>query len=174
MIGMLTRSGVARRLGKSIATVRRMEGVELHPTRDERGVHRFDPDEVERIARDRAARAYGAPELAQRAKYLETLRGEREAEEADAEEERWWQEFRARQEAWRQEHEAREHAQRIREEQEAAVRERQRLNQENAELKATMRGQILDLLGSCSTRELKALGTDAVERLEDLADELDE
>lgn len=48
---MLTRSGVAKRLGKSLATVRRMEGVELHPTRDERGVHRFDPDEVEAVAR---------------------------------------------------------------------------------------------------------------------------
>lgn len=47
---MLTRGGVAKRLGKSIATVRRMEGVELHPVRDERGVHRFDPDEVEQIA----------------------------------------------------------------------------------------------------------------------------
>src|SRR5690606_14384846 len=47
---MLTRTGVARRLGKSIATVRRMEGVELHPTRDERGVHHFDPDEVDAVA----------------------------------------------------------------------------------------------------------------------------
>lgn len=42
--------GVAKRLGKSIATVRRMEGIELHPARDERGVHRFDPDEVEAVA----------------------------------------------------------------------------------------------------------------------------
>jgi hypothetical protein len=48
---MLTRSGVAKRLGKSIATVRRMEGIELFPTRDERGIHRFDPEEVERVAR---------------------------------------------------------------------------------------------------------------------------
>lgn len=48
---MLTRSGVAKRLGKSIATVRRMEGVELHPVVDARGVHRFNPDEVERVAR---------------------------------------------------------------------------------------------------------------------------
>ena len=49
---MLTRSGVAKRLGKSIASVRRMEGVELFPTRDVRGVHRFDPGEVGRVARD--------------------------------------------------------------------------------------------------------------------------
>lgn len=48
---MLTRSGVAKRLGKSIATVRRMEGVELHPTRGSNGVHLFDPDEVDAAAR---------------------------------------------------------------------------------------------------------------------------
>ncbi len=140
----------------------------------EKGVHRFDLDEVERVAREHAEHAYSAPEQSQRAKYLETLREERGAGEAESEEERWWQEFRARQEAWRQEHEARERARRLQEEQEAAERERRRLSRENAELKAAMRGQILDLLGSCSSRELKALGTDAVERLEDLADELDD
>lgn len=48
---MLTRSQVAKRLGKSIATVRRMEGSDLHPKRDERGVFQFDFDEVEAIAR---------------------------------------------------------------------------------------------------------------------------
>jgi len=44
---MLTRAGVAKRLGRSLATVRRMEGTELHPSVDDRGVHRFDPDEVD-------------------------------------------------------------------------------------------------------------------------------
>jgi hypothetical protein len=48
---MLTRSQVARRLGKSVATVRRMEGIELHPVCDGRGVYRFDAGEVERLAR---------------------------------------------------------------------------------------------------------------------------
>lgn len=48
---MLTRSGVAKRLGKSLATVRRMEGAELHPTRGSNGVHLFDPDEVDAVAR---------------------------------------------------------------------------------------------------------------------------
>jgi hypothetical protein len=43
---MLTRSQVAAILGKSVATVRRMEGVELHPKRNRAGVHLFDPDEV--------------------------------------------------------------------------------------------------------------------------------
>lgn len=49
---MLTRSRVAKRLGRSIATVRRLEGVELHPVRDERGVLHFDEDEVDAIAKD--------------------------------------------------------------------------------------------------------------------------
>lgn len=48
----MTRAQVARRLGKSIATVRRLEGVLLHPERDARGVHRFRVDEVERLAID--------------------------------------------------------------------------------------------------------------------------
>jgi len=47
---MLTRGQVAKRLGKSIATVRRLEGRELHPRRDAKGVLRFDRDEVEAVA----------------------------------------------------------------------------------------------------------------------------
>src|SRR5215471_18614202 len=47
---MLTRGQVAKRLGKSIATVRRLEGVELHPQRDAGGVLRFDAREVQRVA----------------------------------------------------------------------------------------------------------------------------
>jgi hypothetical protein len=47
---MLTRAQVARRLGKSIATVRRLEGEQLHPTRDAAGIHQFDAAEVERLA----------------------------------------------------------------------------------------------------------------------------
>lgn len=47
---MLTRSQVARRLGRSLATVRRAEGRVLHPTVDVRGVHRFDAAEVDALA----------------------------------------------------------------------------------------------------------------------------
>ncbi len=47
----MTRGQVAKRLGKSLATVRRIEGVLLHSTQDSQGVHRFDPDEVETLAR---------------------------------------------------------------------------------------------------------------------------
>jgi hypothetical protein len=46
----MTRQQVARRLGKSLATVRRLEGALLHPTRDSRGIHRFDNEEVEALA----------------------------------------------------------------------------------------------------------------------------
>jgi hypothetical protein len=48
---MFTRASVAKRLKRSIATVRRMEGRELHPWTDNRGVHHFDRDEVEELAR---------------------------------------------------------------------------------------------------------------------------
>jgi hypothetical protein len=46
----MTRKQVAVRLGKSIATIRRIEGSLLHPARDDRGVYRFDRDEVEALA----------------------------------------------------------------------------------------------------------------------------
>lgn len=48
---MLTRTQVARRLGKSLATVRRLEGGQLHPHVDANGVHRFEVREVELLAR---------------------------------------------------------------------------------------------------------------------------
>ena len=48
----MTRQQVAKRLRKSLATVRRLEGVRLHPIQDGRGVHRFDPAEVEALAKD--------------------------------------------------------------------------------------------------------------------------
>jgi hypothetical protein len=50
---MLTRSQVARRLGRSVATVRRLEGSILHPHIDGDGVHRFDESEVRQVARSR-------------------------------------------------------------------------------------------------------------------------
>lgn len=45
--GSLTRSKVARRLGVSVTTLRRMEGTLLHPQTGEGGVRMFDADEVE-------------------------------------------------------------------------------------------------------------------------------
>ncbi len=46
----LTRAQVARRIGRSISTVRKLEGTLLHPERDSRGVHRFRSEEVEKLA----------------------------------------------------------------------------------------------------------------------------
>jgi glycine/D-amino acid oxidase-like deaminating enzyme len=45
----LTRSQVAVRLRRSIATVRRLEGHVLHPRRDARGTYQFSSDEVDRL-----------------------------------------------------------------------------------------------------------------------------
>jgi hypothetical protein len=60
---MLTRSAVAKRLGRSLATVRRLEGHELFPQCDARGVHWFDEAEVaavaQRVARGEATSARG-------------------------------------------------------------------------------------------------------------------
>jgi hypothetical protein len=47
--GKLTRAEVARRLGVSVTTLRRMEGTKLHPTRRADGVHVFDETEVESV-----------------------------------------------------------------------------------------------------------------------------
>ena len=46
----MTRGQVAKRLGKSLATVRRIEGVLLHSVQDTQGVHRFNADEVDALA----------------------------------------------------------------------------------------------------------------------------
>ena len=70
--GMLTRMQVARRLGKSLATVRRLEGSVLHPRRDANGIHRFNPAEVEHVAEE-AARS-PALQLLQKSAPLEKKR----------------------------------------------------------------------------------------------------
>ena len=51
ILAPMTRQQVAKRLGKSVATVRRIEGVLLHPARDARGIRRFGDEEVEELAR---------------------------------------------------------------------------------------------------------------------------
>jgi hypothetical protein len=57
--GWLTRGQVARRLGLSVASVRRFEGSRLHPRCDEHGVWLFDPEEVRGLAAERARRDGG-------------------------------------------------------------------------------------------------------------------
>ncbi|HEY4181994.1 MAG TPA: hypothetical protein VGM90_34360 [Kofleriaceae bacterium] len=48
----LTRDDVAKRLGVSISTVRRLEGSRLHPLIDEKSVRRFKASDVERVAKE--------------------------------------------------------------------------------------------------------------------------
>ena len=63
---MITRAQVAERIGKSIATVRRLQsGGELTSCRDRRGVHRFDERDVAELVErysngERIAAARGA------------------------------------------------------------------------------------------------------------------
>ena len=59
---VMTRQQVADRLGVSVATVRRMEGKELHPTIGINGVRLFDPKEVETIALSRPTRGPAPPQ----------------------------------------------------------------------------------------------------------------
>lgn len=49
---MITRKQVAEKLGRSVATVRRLEGKRLHPKVSAQGVHLFHPDEVEEFAEE--------------------------------------------------------------------------------------------------------------------------
>jgi len=51
---LLTRTQVAKRLGISTSSVRRLEWDRLQPEVDDRGVHRFDPAEVDALATPRA------------------------------------------------------------------------------------------------------------------------
>lgn len=54
----LTRRQAAARLGKSIATIRRLEGTHLNP-RLVAGVYRFDPDEVDALRGESFPEAWG-------------------------------------------------------------------------------------------------------------------
>lgn len=52
----LTRDDVAKRLGISVSTVRRLEGSRLHPLVTDNGVRRFKPADVEEVAVSLAAK----------------------------------------------------------------------------------------------------------------------
>ncbi|MBX3155529.1 MAG: helix-turn-helix domain-containing protein [Deltaproteobacteria bacterium] len=51
-LAALTRDDVAKRLGVSISTVRRLEGTRLHPLIDDKSVRRFKASDVERLAKE--------------------------------------------------------------------------------------------------------------------------
>jgi hypothetical protein len=64
MPATMTRQAVAKRLGVSMATVRRLEGAQLHPAIGLDGVHRFDPAEVEAVAKTRPSKTQMVPSAA--------------------------------------------------------------------------------------------------------------
>jgi DNA-binding transcriptional MerR regulator len=51
-LAALTRDDVAKRLGVSVSTVRRLEGTRLHPVIDDKSVRRFRASDVERLAKE--------------------------------------------------------------------------------------------------------------------------
>lgn len=61
--GYLTRSQAARHLGVGVTRVRQLEQQRiLYPHRDWKGVHRFDPDDVEALRRERSRKGCKNPD----------------------------------------------------------------------------------------------------------------
>jgi len=59
--GKLTRASAAERLGVSISTLRRLEGIDIHPTTGPGGVRLFDPADVDALAQKRKPRPEVSP-----------------------------------------------------------------------------------------------------------------
>ena len=57
------REGAAKRLGISVATLRRYEGELLHPMKDGNGHHRFDPEDLRAAGPEVASGANGRRRL---------------------------------------------------------------------------------------------------------------
>jgi hypothetical protein len=168
MFGMMTRGQVAKRIGKSIATVRRLEGSQLHPKKDANGYMRFDPNEVERVAR--ALRQRKRRPLPSSFFPDASLEIDDDHEVEDPED----IQHRARMKQAEAEAEARaaaRRAERVRFEQEEERREAERLQ----DLQAHATQQLTDLsrlIDSCSPRELRMLSRDP--ELARLLDSLDD
>ena len=160
---MLTRSQVAKRLGKSIATIRRMEGTELFPTRDARGVYRFDPKEVDQVLQEcrTAPRATAKPH---RTRELQQARARIAELEEETESERVFDEFMRHDQEWREQREAQAHRD--------AEQERLRaLEEENDELRAARMAETVEFLQSLTPREVCALSDEEFEELIGLLDD---
>jgi len=159
-------------LGKSIASVRRMEGVELHPVRDERGVHRFDPVEVDQVAGLQAdARLGHGGELEELRAELGELR-QREEERSQREwEQQAEQQRRGMQERERQREALWQTEQRRRAE---LVAENTHLREElaaAAEL-AAARSELRQTVESLSQRDLERMSDAEQEELAELLEQL--
>ena len=152
---MMTRGQVARRLGKSIATVRRLEGTQLHPRRDASGVLRFDPNEVERVARalGRGGGAPGVPGM--RSRWFDALDDDEVEDPEDVEHRERLQKLEAEANAAAEARRAAEAERLRREEREEHARLRE-LQLHAARQLSSLSG----LIGSCSPRELRILSRD--------------
>ena len=163
---MLTRPQVAKRLGKSVATVRRMEGNELFPTRDERGIYRFDPDEVERVAQaDRTRLPRSTPH---RTAELDELHDRLAEVEAEREADRELEEMRRRHEEWRERHAAQQREREEQERHEAEAKRLHELQEEHERLQESIAQQKLEFAESLTRRDIARLDDDEFERLMDL------
>jgi hypothetical protein len=154
---MMTRAHVARRLGKSIATVRRLEGTELHPKVDDRGVNQFDPNEVERLATGGFGTSSRRPDSTPNSRaFLALSEGDDDRREADLENARLA---------------AGEYKQALdleRERSSAQQRTVQQLEDENDELREAVRACASLVLNSLDQSQLSDLGEDGIEALEQL------
>ncbi len=171
---MLTRGQVAKRIGKSIATVRRLEGVEFHPKRDAGGVFRFDPREVDRVAaRLRQKRRGHVGTNGRSAWFNRSADMDDDLEQEDPEDRAHRERLRRQEEEFRAIDKERRQR---REEYERRQAEQIRAQAETARLDA-LRSRVVDdahdvarLLRSSSSRDLKRLRSDPdfVSALEDL------
>ncbi len=156
MFRMMTRGEVARRLGKSIATVRRMEGSVLHPRRDEQGVLRFSSEEVERVARGMRGGTPGAlPPSALRSAWFDS---DDEEETLDPEEIEHRERMRKREAESNAAAEA-QRLERLRAEQEDERRAAEELYERQSRTVRQLT-DLCELIDSCSARELRMLSRD--------------
>ena len=61
------RGAAAKRLGVSVATLRRYEGKRINPIKDKNGDHRFDPEELDALAKQLQKRKTRKPPTAPKA-----------------------------------------------------------------------------------------------------------
>jgi hypothetical protein len=160
---------VAKRLGKSIATVRRMEGVELHPMRDTRGVNRFDPDEVERLAQAERSGSRATHSRSYRIANLERLHRRSEGVEEQLAPDVSGQELKRQQENTGGQ-QAVERARQAEAGREAEERRRRELEAENAALRAVFLKEIVEWIESLSPRQVTALDDEGFDELIELLD----
>jgi hypothetical protein len=143
--------------------------LELHPIRDGRGVNRFDPDEVERLARAERLRSRAPHSRSYRSANLERLhrRSER-VEEQLGPDESGRELKRPQDDTERQQ--ALERARQAEAAREAEERRRREVESENEALRTVLLGEIVEWVESLSPRQLAALGEEWFDEVIELLD----